>query len=69
MAWILILIDQTLIPSGLNLTEKSTFKAQAVNLQAEIFKCDSLPDFARGVTVDFALLDPEMLTQEEAIML
>lgn len=49
--------------------QNSIFKAQAVSLQSEIFKYDSFSDFARGLTVDFALLDPEMLTQEEAIML
>lgn len=57
-----------LVPSGLE-KQNGTFKARAVNLQSEKFKYDSLPDFARGLTVDFALLDSEMLTQEEAIML
>lgn len=56
-------MDQTLAQSG------STSKAQAVNLQREILKHDRLPDFAEGLSVDFALLDPELLTHQEGNML
>lgn len=59
----LIFRDQTLALSG------STSKAQAVNLQHEILKHDRSPDFAEGLSVDFALLDPELLTHEEGNML